>query len=148
MGKARVVNLRGIEDRASSCDLSPGLQIRVADVELDLLQSGLSVYRFEPGYRLPFGFTQVRQEQVYVVLDGDLTVKVDEETVRLGRWDALRVGSETMRSAQAGPDGTEVMAFGAPHSKWEQERDMEHGWWPATEDPAPGPAPTSVAASV
>lgn len=131
MSKLRVINLKEIEDRAPSCDLSPGLQVRVADVALDLLQSGLSQYSFASDYQLPFGFTHARQEQVYVVVAGSVTVKLAEETVKLGPWDAVRVAKDSMRSAQAGPDGAEVLSFGAPHSRWEEELDLEHGWQPA-----------------
>jgi len=44
----------------------------------------------------------------------------------LGQWDAIRVPAAVTRNLEAGPDGAEVLAIGAP-----QARDTEtlDGWW-------------------
>lgn len=123
----RVINLKDLSDQAPSCDLAPGLEIRVADVPLDLLQCGLSHYRLAPGHRLPFSFVHERQEQIYVLISGSASAKMGDETVQLEPWDAARVQKDILRSVEAGDDGVEFLSFGVPHSKWEHEINLEYG---------------------
>ena len=43
-------------------------------------------------------------------------------------WDAVRVHKGTMRSIEAGPEGAEIIAVGAP-STGPGDADLEQGWW-------------------
>ena len=67
------------------------------------------------------------QEEVYVVVRGSGRIKVEDEVVELEEWDAIRIGEDTMRNVEAGPDGIEFLAFGAGEDA--QEVEMVPHWW-------------------
>ena len=49
--------------------------------------------------------------------------------VELGQWDAVRVGPGERHGMEAGADGAEIVAFGAPNTE-NKDAEMEPGWWP------------------
>ena len=65
---------------------------------------------------------------MYLIVDGSARVKVDDEVVGLAPWDAIRIRTGTMRGLEAGPDGAEVIAFGAPNTQ-NADVEMTPGWW-------------------
>jgi mannose-6-phosphate isomerase-like protein (cupin superfamily) len=123
-----VVNLKEVEDQAPKFGLSPNLEMRMARVPLELEHSGVSYQRLAPEFRVPFGHTHKQQEEVYVVLGGSVKVKLGEDVVELKPWDAVRVAKDTMRGFEAGPDGVELLAIGAPNTG-PGDADMAQGWW-------------------
>lgn len=124
------VNLREVEDMAPRFDLSPGLESRFAREPLELEGSGLSYFRLAPGFRTPFGHRHERQEEIYLVLSGSALLRVEDETVELGPYDAVRVAPTAARCLEGGPGGAEVIAFGAPSDK-NRDVEMLPGWWGA-----------------
>jgi mannose-6-phosphate isomerase-like protein (cupin superfamily) len=122
------VNLKNIEDQAPKGGLSPGLKAHFARVPLELEKSGISYFRIAPNFRIPFGHKHSEQEEVYLVVDGTAQVKVDDDVVELNPWDAIRVPTGAMRGLAAGPEGAEVIAFGAPNTQ-NADIDMTPGWW-------------------
>jgi mannose-6-phosphate isomerase-like protein (cupin superfamily) len=120
-------NLKEVEDSATKFGLSPDLEARFAR-ELDLENSGVSYQRLAPGYRAPFGHRHGTQEELYVILSGGGRVKLDDEIVDVRQWDAIRVPKDTMRNFEAGPEGLELLAFGAP-STGLQDAEQTPGWW-------------------
>ena len=62
---------------------------------------------------MPFGHRHEDQEEVYVIVRGSARIKVDDEIVEVGEWDAIRFDTNTMRDVEAGKDGVEYMAFSA-----------------------------------
>ena len=123
------VNLKqDVEDMAKKFGLSPGLESRFARVPLGLEQSGMSYFKIAPGFRAPFGHTHAEQEEVYVVASGNLRLRLDEEVLELGRWDAIRIAPGTMRGIEGGPEGAELLAFGAPNTE-NKDAEMVQGWW-------------------
>jgi mannose-6-phosphate isomerase-like protein (cupin superfamily) len=112
-----VVNLKSdVEDMAPRGGLSPQMESRFARRALELEKSGLSYYKVAPGFRLPFGHRHGEQEEVYVILSGSARMKLDDDIVELRQWDAVRVPGEITRGFEAGDDGTEILAFGAPNT--------------------------------
>jgi uncharacterized cupin superfamily protein len=111
------LNLREVEDMAPKFGYAPDMESRFARRALGLQNSGLSLFRLVPGFRVPFGHSHSEQEEVYVVLSGGLRVNVTGEIVELGPLDALRVPPGTARGMEAGPDGAEYLAFGAPSTE-------------------------------
>ena len=97
-------------------------------VPLGLENSGVSYQRLAPNFRIPFGHKHKRQEEVYVLVSGSARIKVEDEVVDLKQWDAVRIPNETMRSIEAGPEGAEFIAVGAPNTG-PGDADMEQGWW-------------------
>jgi mannose-6-phosphate isomerase-like protein (cupin superfamily) len=117
-----------VEDSATKFGLSPAMETRFAREPLGLENSGVSYLRLAPGERVPFGHTHKEQEEVYVVVGGDGRVKLDDEILALHRWDALRIAPETMRNVEAGPDGIELLLFGAPNAGF-GDAETTQGWW-------------------
>ena len=122
------LNLKEVEDQAPKFGLSPDLEFRMGRVPLDMEQAGVSYMRVAPNYRLPFGHNHKNQEEVYVVVNGGGQIKVGDEVRELKQWDAIRVHKDTMRGFEAGADGLELIAIGAPNTG-SGDADMEQGWW-------------------
>ena len=123
------VNLKSdVKDMAPEFGME-GIESRFARTNLDLENSGLSYFRLDAGFRTPFGHTHSEQEEVYVVISGTARVALDDEIVDLRQWDAIRIPSGTMRGMEAGEDGAEVLAFGAPNTD-NKDAEMQPGWWP------------------
>jgi mannose-6-phosphate isomerase-like protein (cupin superfamily) len=130
MADHTVVNLvEDVEDLAPRFGYAPGMQSRFARVPLGLQQSGLSHFRIAPGFRVPFGHRHREQEEVYVVVRGSARVKLGDEVVELGAWDALRIPPGTDRGLEAGPDGAEILAFGAPNTE-NKDAELLPDFWP------------------
>jgi mannose-6-phosphate isomerase-like protein (cupin superfamily) len=130
MADYMVVNLREVEDQAPKFGLAPNLEARFAGGPLGLKNSGVSFQRLAPNFRAPFGHRHHKQEELYVILAGSARAKLDDELLELGQWDALRVPADTMRCFEAGPEGVELLAFGAPSTGPPSEDvEMVPGWW-------------------
>jgi mannose-6-phosphate isomerase-like protein (cupin superfamily) len=124
-----VVNLkRDVEDMAPKFDLSPGLESRFARVPLGLENSGASYFKVAPGFRAPFGHTHTEQEEVYVIVSGSARLKLDDDILELAQWDVVRIPPGVWRGFEGGPNGTELIAFGAPNTD-NKDVEMEAGWW-------------------
>ena len=117
-----------VEDQAPNFGLGGKLEARMARVALELEHSGISYQRLSPNFRLPFGHTHKTQEEVYVLINGSARAKLGAEVVELRPLDALRVHKDTMRGFEAGPDGAELIAVGAPHTG-PGDAQVEQGWW-------------------
>jgi len=132
MSKHTIKNLREVEDSAPKAGMSPDMQARFAASDLGLERSAISLQRLAPNASQPFGHHHKGQEELYVVVDGNGTVKLDDDTFDVGPWDAVRVAPEVMRGFAAGPDGLEFLAFGAPAVVAPMEDvEMEPGWMTA-----------------
>jgi mannose-6-phosphate isomerase-like protein (cupin superfamily) len=122
------VNLKSdVENAAPRFGMPPELEARFARRAVGGETLGLSHITLAPNFRVPFGHRHTAQEEVYVVVRGSARVKVDDEIVELGEWDAIRFGKDAMRQLEAGPDGVEYLAFGAGTDPGDAE--MTPGWW-------------------
>jgi len=109
-----------------------GLAAHFAAGALELQRSGLSYQRIEPGKRQPWGHRHREQEEIYVILSGAGTAKLGTEEVGIGPLDAIRVAPELARNFEAGPDGLELLAFGAPRAPDQEpggDSELLPGWW-------------------
>ncbi|HYX87728.1 MAG TPA: hypothetical protein VE753_00010 [Gaiellaceae bacterium] len=122
------LNLKEVEDQAPRFGLEEKMEARMARVPLELEHSGVTYQRLAPNFRLPFGHRHKNQEEVYVLVSGSARAKLDDEVVELGPWDAIRVHRETMRSFEAGPEGAELIAVGAPNTG-PGDAETVAGWW-------------------
>jgi uncharacterized cupin superfamily protein len=124
------VNLNDVENQAPNFGLPDGIEARFAGGELGLEKSGAGFLKFGPGVRLPFGHSHSEQEELYVVTRGGGRLKLDDEVLNVKEYDAVRVPAGMMRNFEAGPEGIEYLAFGAPFVEDKQaEADMQPGWW-------------------
>jgi mannose-6-phosphate isomerase-like protein (cupin superfamily) len=129
MAPYTVVNLKEVEDQAPRFGYAPNVEARFARVPLELEKSGISHFRCAPGFRMPFGHRHGEQEEIYVVVRGSALMKLEDELVGLREWDAVRVPGATTRGIEAGPDGVEVLAFGAPNTEG-RDAELEADFWP------------------
>ena len=128
MADYTVVNLKEVEDQAPKFGLSPQLEARMARVALGLQNSGVSYQRIAPNFRVPFGHKHRNQEEIYVLVGGSARIKLEDEVVDLKPFDAVRVSKDTMRGFEAGPEGAEFIAIGAPNTG-PGDGDTVQGWW-------------------
>jgi mannose-6-phosphate isomerase-like protein (cupin superfamily) len=127
-----VKNLKSdTEDQAPNFGLSPNLEARFARGVLGLEHSGISYQKLAAGFRVPFGHVHEKQEELYVVVSGGGRAKVGDDVLDLKQWDALRVPPGAWRGIEAGPDGMELLAYGARCGMAADESDveMEQNWW-------------------
>ncbi|HEX4110406.1 MAG TPA: hypothetical protein VHX88_19920 [Solirubrobacteraceae bacterium] len=121
-------NLRDVEDSAPKFGLDAVGEARFAREELGAEQSGVAYHRLKPGCRQSFGHRHDEAEEVHVVLSGGGRVRMDEEIVELRPLDALRIAPAVTRAFEAGPDGMELLVFGAHH---EGDGALVPDFWPA-----------------
>lgn len=117
-----------VEDQAPNYDMSPQLEFRVARTPLETEKAAISYLRVAPNFRLPFGHTHGEQEEVYVLVGGSARIKLDDEVLELRPFDAVRIHRETMRNLEGGPDGAELILYGAPNAG-PGDAQMSPGWW-------------------
>jgi mannose-6-phosphate isomerase-like protein (cupin superfamily) len=130
MTEYTIVNIKDVEDQAPRFGFAPDLEARFAAGALGLERSAISYQRLAPSFRVPFGHRHHQQEELYVLLSGSARLKLDDEVVELQPLHAVRVASETMRCFEAGPDGAELLAFGAPNTGAPADDvEMVPGWW-------------------
>jgi mannose-6-phosphate isomerase-like protein (cupin superfamily) len=129
MAKYAIKNLKSdVQDMAPQFELSPDLEARFARGDLEADNFAVSYLRVAPNFRMPFGHNHREQEELYVVLSGSGRLKLDEEVVEVGQYDAIRIPRETMRAFEGGPEGAELLLFGAPRGE-SNDAEMEPGWW-------------------
>jgi len=117
-----------VEDQAPKFDMSPQLEFRSARAPLETENAAISYLRVAPNYRLPFGHHHNEQEEVYVLVGGSAHIRLDDEVLELRPFDAVRIHRETMRNLEGGPDGAEVILFGAPNTG-PDDAQLTQGWW-------------------
>jgi mannose-6-phosphate isomerase-like protein (cupin superfamily) len=120
-------NLQEIEDSAVKFGLSPQLESHFARKDLGAETLGLSLQRLAPNIRQPFGHRHEFQEEVYVILSGGGRVSLGDEVLDVRPWDAVRVAPGTVRAFEAGPEGLELLAFGAHTDSGDVE--SVEGFW-------------------
>jgi quercetin dioxygenase-like cupin family protein len=128
------LNLRSeVEDMAPQYGMAPDIEAHYARKPLGLANSGASYFKIAPGFRLPFGHTHAEQEELYVVLSGALNVKAGDDVVELGELDAIRLPAGLAHGMEAGPDGAEILAFGAPNTD-NKDAEMLQEFWPTEQE--------------
>jgi mannose-6-phosphate isomerase-like protein (cupin superfamily) len=121
------LNLIGdVEDSAQKFGMGEVLEAHFAREDIEAQKFGLSLQRLKANQRMPFGHKHGEQEEVYVIVAGSGRLKLEDEVIDVGQWDAVRVDADVMRNFEAGPDGLDVLAFGAPGVR---DTEQEMGWW-------------------
>jgi quercetin dioxygenase-like cupin family protein len=123
-----IKNLMDVENAVS--DPGSGLDARFARKHLDSEHLGVSLFRYQPGYRSPFGHRHREQEEAYIVVAGSGRAKLDDDVVELRQWDVLRVAPPVARAFEAGKDGMEVIAIGSDRPQGGDGERVDD-FWPA-----------------
>jgi hypothetical protein len=123
MADYTLLNLRSdVEDMAPKFGMGDGIEAHFARKPLGLEKSGVSYLKLGPDYKLPFGHSHREQEEIYLVLSGTARLKLDDEEVELSSLDAVRIPVSVTRGVAAGPEGAEIVMFGAPDT---DNKDLE-----------------------
>jgi uncharacterized cupin superfamily protein len=128
MSDYTIVNIREHENVAPKFGMPEGMEARFPRNDLGCEIGAVGMEKLPPGVRTPFGHKHTRQEELYVVVHGSGRVKLDDDIVDIRQWDVIRVPPPVMRQFEAGPDGLEVLAFGAPLGD-ENDGEIVPGWW-------------------
>jgi mannose-6-phosphate isomerase-like protein (cupin superfamily) len=129
MADYTVLNLANdVEDMGERFGYAPNMEARFARKPLKLEKSGVSYFKIAPSFRVPFGHRHDEQEEIYVLLSGTGRVKLDDEIVDLKAMDAVRIPVGTKRGFEAGPEGAELLAFGAPDTD-NKDIEMDQEFW-------------------
>ena len=129
MADYTVVNFKSdVEDMAPKFGYAPNVEARFARKNLELEKSGVSYFKIAPDFKMPFGHTHSEQEELYLVVAGNAQMKVGDEVLDLSQWDSVRIAPGVWRSFAGGPDGAEIVAFGAPNNE-NSDLEMQQGFW-------------------
>jgi quinol monooxygenase YgiN/quercetin dioxygenase-like cupin family protein len=109
------LNLEDVEDMAPRFGLGEMGESRFANRVLETRGTGVSHQRLRPGVRQAFGHRHRHAEEIVVVLAGSGHVKIDDEVRDVGSLDAIRFAPGSARAFEAGPNGLELLVFGARH---------------------------------
>ena len=120
-------NLRDVEDKAPGFGIGEVQSARFANDALDAEATGFALMGVKPGKRQAFAHRHDDAEEVYVILSGTGTLKLDDERVKVGPLDAIRIAPGVTRAFEAGDEGLEYLAFGPRH---EGDGELVHeGFW-------------------
>jgi mannose-6-phosphate isomerase-like protein (cupin superfamily) len=104
-------------------------EIRLLRAPLGCNKYGVSYERYAPGWRHPFGHRHAKQEEVYVLVRGQMRMKLDDDVIELEPWTAVRVSPATMRSLHNfGTEDAELIVVGAPATE-EPDFELVPEWW-------------------
>jgi uncharacterized cupin superfamily protein len=104
------ITVRRIDELASIHD---GI-VKLAGAELGVESFGLQVLDFPPGFaHYPeHDHSDDGQEEVYVVLEGSCDLAAGGQRLALEAGALARVGADTRRSVEPGPEGVRILAIG------------------------------------
>jgi uncharacterized cupin superfamily protein len=124
----------------ASLDRASGERFQTLRRELGVSSFGVNLLLFEPGQRGRI-HSHERQEEVYLVLDGELTLLVEREPTVLGRDQLARVGPGVRRQlVNAGPAQLVLLALGGAG----EHAGRDGSAWSDWDEAGPGRSPQEV----
>ena len=129
MASYTVQDLNQVQNQGENFGLNPDeYQVRMAKDPLGCQHAGISLVRLGPGYRVPFGHSHKTQEEIYVLVKGGARIKIEDDIVDMEPMTAVRVDPGAMRAFEAGSEGADLIAIGAPKTG-PGDGEVTPGWW-------------------
>ncbi len=128
MADYKVVKVSDVPDQGPNLGVAPNVEIRFLRNDLGCESCGVSYIRLAPNHRQASGHRHKVQEEIYMLVSGTARAKVGDDVVEMEPWTAVRVPNDTVRSFEAGPEGAEFVAVGAPNTGPGDTID-EPGFW-------------------
>ena len=111
MADYTVKNLAQVVDAAVEGGFSDNQEAHFAGKDLGLDALGVSYQIVKPGKHHAFGHRHKEVEELYVVLAGTGTCKLDDKEVEVKRLDAIRVGPSVTRGFASNGGALELLVF-------------------------------------
>jgi mannose-6-phosphate isomerase-like protein (cupin superfamily) len=115
MSDYTITNLDDVEDIAASRGVGDAGVIRFPREAVQAEATGFAHLQLRAGKRHPFPHRHQHAEEIYLVLSGSGTVKLEDELREVSTHDIVRVAPQVTRGFEAGPEGLELLAFGGRH---------------------------------
>jgi mannose-6-phosphate isomerase-like protein (cupin superfamily) len=122
-----IKNLREVKDVAPDGGVSDYIEARFAHEDLDSERSGISYQVMKAGQRQPFAHRHGEMEEIYVVISGTGSVKLDDQVEDVGPFDAIRIAPSVVRAFEAGDDDLVLLVF-SPRAKGDAEIVQDFSW--------------------
>jgi quercetin dioxygenase-like cupin family protein len=119
-GRRRRANIRAVQDGTTRTRLNPDVGERFMSLrrELGVSSFGMNQIALQPGQRGRIHRHQ-RQEEVYLVLEGTLTLLLEGEPTDLGAGEVIRVAPQVRRQlVNRGPGRLVLLALGGAGEEW------------------------------
>ena len=119
----------------SGGDASPfrgyGGPLGAEQLSLNVRELAPSATNVPPGQSPTGGHAHRTIEEIYFVLEGEVTVKLDDEIVTLGRHDAVLIPPETVRMARNRTDQPAILLMLSPRLDDMRSESIWHAdFWP------------------
>ncbi len=125
MSDYTITNLDKVDDSAGARKLDFG-SVRFPREMVGAERTGFAFITLLPGKHQSFGHRHQEAEEVYFVVTGSGAIKLDDGVHELRTHDFVRLAPSVTRSLQGGPDGMDVLVFGARHGG---DGELVEGFW-------------------
>lgn len=104
------------------------VDVRFYRDQLGMAGGGMSVIKIGPGITT-VAHTHKNQEEVYMPIEGEVTIKLSDELIILKPFDAVRVGKDVPRVLRnSGKKPATIIAFGTPNTGPGDANVVENFW--------------------
>ena len=128
MSDYTITKLEKSKDFAAANGVGEVGVIRFPREDVEAKATGFAHLSLKPNKRHPFPHRHQKAEEIYIVLSGSGRVKLEDELRDLSTHDIVRVAPQVTRGFEAGPEGMELLAFGARH---EGDGELGADFWEA-----------------